>query len=84
MSFRATDNLRYYISAAQLPQMTLGPDAPPLPPHRHASYCNRLPVDVESRRQLRRAFKLQSKAYHDNVKDGASQITVLFLLRVTC
>lgn len=72
MSFRATDNLRYYISVAQLPQMTLGPDAPPLPPHRHKSYRNRLPVAVEPRRQLKSAFKLQRKAHHGNVKDGAS------------
>lgn len=79
MSFRATDNLRHYLSTAQLPQMALGPGAPALPPHGHKSHRNRLSVTVDPHRQLRSAYKLQENAHHSNVRDGASQTYVLLL-----
>lgn len=68
-TWRGTDNLRLYISQAVLPQMLLGPDAPPVPPDGHKSHRNHLTVRLESYRNLENIYQMLDNVFRKIVLD---------------
>lgn len=69
MAWRGTDNLRFYLGKAVLPQMPLGVGAPEIPPEGHKSHHNTLTVRPEPYRKLQSIYQLQDRHFDNLVLD---------------
>ncbi|THH18141.1 hypothetical protein EW146_g2779 [Bondarzewia mesenterica] len=79
---QGTDNLRHYLSAATLPLMTFGTNAPAIPSAHHKSHLNRLSTRPEKGRRLTSMFCFKQsdlnasiqRFMHANVTDTSLHI----------
>jgi len=77
MARRGSDNLRYYLSHAVLPQMIPGVGAPEIPPEGHKSHRNTLSVRPESYRKLQSIYQLKDRDFHTLMLKCESKISLL-------